>query len=99
MLNEIEIDAVPDPAVFSLDSNRKLNVLNDTPIPAFPLIVVANFRSAFNKAQGINRMLEELGVEVLLGVETWERKNNRLTEIITSPGYKCHSIFRENKTG
>ena len=34
-----------------------------------------------------------------MGVETWERDDNRVSDLITVPGYKCHSTFRGEKMG
>ena len=68
-------------------------------MPDFPLIAFSNFRSATNKQVGINNLLSELGVEILLGVETWERDDNKIFDLITTPGYKYYSIYRESKMG
>ena len=94
-----QVDPVPDPAVFAVDKKGKLSLSPSMPVPEFPLIMLANLRSAFNKAHSLNKMLTELGPEVLLAVETWERPNNRLEDLITSSGYRCKSVYRTKTTG
>ena len=35
----------------------------------------------------MNKLLSELGPDLLMGVETWERDNMLLSSVITTPGY------------
>ena len=42
---------------------------------SLPLAMIANFRSAYNKAKNIKQNLTTLGLDILIASETWERPN------------------------
>ena len=96
--SEDQLDPINAPDVFVATDNGKLVIDQNALPPALPLFAVANLRSAFNKVHSIHKLVSELGIEVLLAVETWERNRIRLSDILP-PGYKYSSVFRHKTTG
>ena len=54
---------------------------------SLPLTMVANFRSMYNKIKNIKRNLWTLGLDFLIGSETWERPRFDITRLLDSPNY------------
>ena len=57
---------------------------NDHVTSSLPLITVTNARSLYNKSQSFKDLLFELGIEVSIVSETWERENFPLSELFLS---------------
>ena len=65
---------------------------------SLPLTMVANFRSIYNKAKNVKRNLGTLGLDFLIGSETWERPRYNLTSLLDSPHYQAISYCRGRET-
>ena len=92
-----EIDPDTTPIQFPTSqpiSKRKRKILKAS---SLPLVAVLNARSAYNKPENINKFLNELGIEVLMISETWEREELSLENLLQLPNYKVHS-YRRQKT-
>ena len=61
-----EFDNVPSPAVFNVSPSGTLEIV-DSPAPNLPLIIGTNFRSVGNKQNSVNKLLSELGPDLLMG--------------------------------
>ena len=49
---------------------------------SLPLVAVLNARSLYNKPDNIKTFMNELGVELLIASETWERERLSLDTLI-----------------
>ena len=61
---------------------------------SLPLSMVANCRSAYNKAQNLKRNLSVMGLDLLVASETWERPHLSLERLLDSPHYLTLSYCR-----
>ena len=61
---------------------------------SLPLTMVANFRSMYNKVKNVKRNLGTLGLDFLVGSESWERPRFDLTQLLDSPNYRVISYCR-----
>ena len=61
---------------------------------SLPLVAVMNARSLYNKANNFKQFLSELGVEVAIVAESWEREEKSLEDLLQLPNYKVHSYRR-----
>ena len=61
---------------------------------SLPLTMVANFRSIYNKAKNVKRNLSTLGLDFLIGSETWERPRFNLSKLLDSQNYRVLSYCR-----
>ena len=66
---------------------------------SLPLAMIANFRSAYNKAKNIKRNLTTLGLDLMIASESWERPNFPLPDLLDSPHYSILSYCRGRETG
>ena len=64
---------------------------------SLPLICVANARSLYNKSTNFKHILHELGVEIALISETWERQELSLNELLNLQQYKVISYKRPKR--
>ena len=55
-----------------------------------------NARSLYNKPDNFKDLLHQIGPDLLLASETWERKRKPLTKILPSSQYKIISYARDN---
>ena len=62
-----------------------------------PLCLLINARSIFNKADNLNKMLNQIGPDLCIISETFERNNKKLSNIFTSKHFESISYFRKNK--
>ena len=96
---------VRDPAVFRVAENGKVEVdpSPDPELPYLPLIMALNFRSAYNKVDSFSEIVKELGIEIIIGVETWERQKLPLDKLLSKTGLtvisKCRQKVRNNSLG
>ena len=94
-----------EPAVFRVNDKGKVEVDPDPnqEVPYLPLIASLNFRSAYNKADSFRKFIRELGVQALVGVETWEREKYPLEQLLSGTGFeiisKCRQKVRNNQPG
>ena len=61
---------------------------------SLPLTMVANFRSCYNKVKNVRQSLYTLGLDFLVGTETWERPQQDLETLLGSPNYRVISYCR-----
>ena len=52
---------------------------------SLPLIMVANFRSMYNKVENVKNNLRTIVLDFLIGSESWERPRFDLNSLIDSP--------------
>ena len=94
-----------DPAVFRIGINRKVEVDPDPDpeLPYLPLMISLNFRSIYNKVESLAEIVKELGVEAIVGVETWERRKTPLSQLLSNTGLtvisKSRQKVRNNQPG
>ena len=62
-----------------------------------PLCLLINARSIFNKTDNLNKMLNQIGPDLCIISETFERNNKKLSNIFTSKHFESISYFRKNK--
>ena len=62
-----------------------------------PLCLLINARSIFNKADNLNKMLNQIGPDLCIISETFERNNKKLSSIFTSKHFERIFYFRKNK--
>ena len=65
---------------------------------SLPLAMIANLRSAYNKAKNIKRNLTTLGLDLMIASESWERPNFLLADLLDSPHYSVISYCRGRET-
>ena len=76
-----------------------VNLDNSEQHPVLPLCVMLNARSVYNKADHF-KDLYQLGPDLIIVSETWERRRIRLKDIIGTDRYQTISYHREgNRTG
>ena len=61
---------------------------------SLPLVAVLNARSCYNKPDNLKKFLNELGIEVAIISETWEREELSLENLLQMENYKVHSYRR-----
>ena len=64
---------------------------------SLPLVAVLNCRSLYNKSDNFKKFLNELGIEVSIISESWEREEMSLENLLNMTNYKVHS-YRRAKT-
>ena len=83
---------VPSGQPIIFDVNQK----NDL-ISPLPLCLLFNSRSVYNKSDNLNEMLNQIGPDLCLISESWERERKRLSSIL-SKQFKSFSYYRKNKS-
>ena len=102
-----EVDPEPIPAVFLPNSNpsqnTKLEVDTDIKIKAptrLPLCIMLNARSLYNKKNNFQTLLNQIGPDLAITSETWEREKQNLDDLFAPFQYKTISYARsKGKTG
>ena len=61
---------------------------------SLPLVAVLNARSLYNKPVNFKTFLNEMGIELSIVAETWEREEISLETLLNIPNYKIHSYRR-----
>ena len=64
---------------------------------SLPLICVANARSLYNKSSNFKHILHELGIEIAIISETWERQELSLDNLLNLHQYKVISYRRPKR--
>ena len=65
-----------------------------------PLCIMLNARSLYNKRENFKTLQNQIGPDLSITSETWERKNQNLDDLVASSQYKAISYARRNgKTG
>ena len=62
-----------------------------------PLCLVLNARSIYNKQDNLHEMLHQIGPDICLISESWERHRNRLSDAINRRQFKRVSYYRKNR--
>ena len=89
-----EIGAEPTPISITPQRRpckRKLKILKAS---SLPLVAVLNARSLYNKAENFKLFMNELGIEVGIVAESWEREEFSLEKLLKMQNYKIHSYKR-----
>ena len=92
-----EIDPDTTPISFPTTQNMNKRTKKILKASSLPLVAVLNARSAYNKPENLKKFLNELGIEVLIISETWEREELSLENLLQLPNYNVHS-YRRPKT-
>ena len=94
-----EIDADTTPISITppkRPTKRNLKVLQAS---SLPLVAVLNARSVYNKPENLKTFMNELGVEVGIILETWEREELSLEKLLNMPNYEIQSFRRQKVKG
>ena len=91
--DEIDADVTP----ISITPQRKANKREMQILSAssLPLVAVLNARSLYNKADNFKIFMNELGIEVGIVSESWEREELSLEKLLNMHNYNFHSYKRE----
>ena len=73
-------------------SKREMQVLSAS---SLPLVAVLNARSLYNKADNFKISMNELGIELGIVSESWEREEFSLEKLLNMQNYTFHSYKRE----
>ena len=72
-------------------------------LPYLPLIIALNYRSVYNKVDAFSEIIKKLAIELIIGMETWERQKLPLEELLSKTGLtvisKCRQKVRNNQPG
>ena len=80
------------------DRGQALDVnLDDDMKSPLPLCLLLNARSVYNKCNNLTEMLHQIGPDICLVSETFERERLRLRDIFKSRIYKHISYYRKNR--
>ena len=75
-----------------------LDVIEDNGnLSYLPLCILFNSRSVYNKSDNLTEMLNQIGPDVCIVSETFERERKRLSEVIDSRQFKYISYYRKNR--
>ena len=90
--DELDVDTNP----YVKSPHQKVNFRNKKVLQAMslPLVSVLNARSLYNKVNNFKLFLSELGIEVAIVSETWERQDLSLKDLLMLKDYKIHSFRR-----
>ena len=93
------------PTNFSPISNQ--NSLSNQPLQfdvnsgeatsSLPLCLVFNARSVYNKCENVRELLHQLGPDLTLISETFERQGKPIKEFLKSTQFKILSYYRKNR--
>ena len=62
-----------------------------------PLCLLFNARSIFNKADNLSEILQQIGPDICMISETFERERKRLSSVLKNRHFKSISYFRKNR--
>ena len=79
-----------EPLIFEVDSENESS-------SSLPLCLIFNARSAYNKSDNLNELLNQICPDLCLISETFERQKKRLQSIIKGQVYKNISYYRKNR--
>ena len=92
-----EIDPDTTPIKFPPAENMNHRKKKIVKASSLPLVAVLNARSAYNKSENLKNFLNELGIEVAMILETWEREELSLENLLQLPIYKLLCICLQKK--
>ena len=103
-----EIDPTPTPVILTPVPNQlpvqgqpiQLEVVSDVlkqPSP-LPLCMMLNCRSLYNKVDNFKNLLHQIGPDISLVSETWERQKQSLENLLSSEQFKVIS-YKRAQTG
>ena len=72
-------------------NKRKMKILQAS---SHPLVGLLNARSLYNKADNLKTLLNELGLEIAIISEGWERDETPLDDLLQLKNYKIQSYKR-----
>ena len=83
---------------FNQELPRKFDVNLDTDMSSsLPLCLLLNSRSVYNKSDNLKEMLHQIGPDLCLISETFERERKRLSTVLGKGLYKSISCYRKNR--
>ena len=92
-----EIDPDTTPIIIPSSTKPSMKQRKIMKASSLPLVAVLNCRSLYNKPDNFKKFLNELGIEVAIISESWEREELSLENLLKMPNYKVHS-YRRAKT-
>ena len=75
-----------------------INLPKSTKASSLPLCLLMNCRSVCNKTNSLREMLHTIGPSITILTETWERKTQRLNNILKSKLFESVSCYRQNQS-
>ena len=86
---------VPDPRMDGQPFTLTVDETEQAAAPSsLPLIIVANFRSIYNKGENVKHNLRTIGLDFLIGSESLKRPRFDLNSLNDSPNYTAISYCR-----
>ena len=99
-----EIDTLTPPADLSINNSSSLPVVlsikktsRSENASSLPLVSVLNARSLYKKCDNFKTFINELGIELSIVSETWEREEMSLETLLKLDNHKIISYKRTNK--
>ena len=90
--SEEELDPRVSPVKLDAKKSSKFKQAN-----ALPLVMVTNARSLYPKPDNLKTLLTELGIEIAIVSETWERERESLETLLKLQNYKIISYKRQKR--
>ena len=87
-----EVDSIITPMHMNHINPRRVKTAS-----SLPLICMTNARSLYNKSTNLKHLLNELGIEIALISETWERQEMSLESLLNLQKYKVISYKRPKR--
>ena len=103
---EDEAFSEPIPANLTLVSGQQyrpgqpieLDVNLDREMSSYlPLCLLFNARSIFNKSDNLSELLQQIGPDICIISETFERERKRLDSVLNAKQFKSISYYRKNR--
>ena len=88
---QAQIPGQPNPPEVQISSNKQQS-------SRLPLCMMLNARSLYNKVNNFKSLLYQIGSDIVLVSETWERQRQSLDQLLSSSQYKTISYCRKKKT-
>ena len=83
---------VPDGQPIRMDVNMNHNQSSN-----LPLCLLFNARSIFNKSDNLTEMLRQIGPDLCIISETFERERKKIDSVLNSRHFKSISCYRKNR--
>ena len=91
---EYDTDQEIEPIISPIKVTHNKQTKKASKASTLPLTAVCNARSLYNKNDNFKRFLTELGIEVAVVSETWERRNFFLQDLLKLTNHKIVSYYR-----
>lgn len=87
---QAQIPGQPNPPEVQISSNKQQS-------SRLPLCMMLNARSLYNKVNNFKSLLYQIGPDIVLVSETWERQRQSLDQLLSSPSIKQYHIVEKRK--